>query len=1323
MAARKKDGGPDPKYFEWGDTLAKYEVLREWLAKNYKKYLQNESVTNKTLATLTMNLLQFQEDTFGKGSNNPPLPKLPIKLFYNYTPGGSLCHILATAYKWKVEQGWRRFDFQSPSRVDRNVEMFINIQKILLQNKLLTFPLVYIVDSVDQKLREKLIAIVKKYQGSIVDQINVATHVVYPPPPPIPDEDWLRPLHKRNNLVLVHWWYFPDSYDTWVPENDIEEEPEPQPLHVGQWEVNSRWLTDLDIFHEWMNEEDYEIQDGESEIQHSPELEANTKRKSEMRRGRGRRRGARNVPMEVTETPSLTMTVRKRKKSPSPENAKKKKKISVITEDLTKDMENPPPVPNVKEVAIPPEASRESDFTPSRSGQLTDIGSVGSDNALNTSNIESTDIKAKPATNVTTSTTVVRSSSKQGEIWLDGALEPVQPGEDLRIEAVEQAHVIVIPSYSAWFDYNSVHAIEKRALPEFFTGRNKSKSPEIYSAYRNFMVDTYRLNPGEYLTCTACRRNLAGDVCAILRVHGFLEQWGLINYQVDRELKPSPMGPPSTSHFHVLADTPSGLQPVLPPKPATKAVDQMITFNNNTTKSEGPDKSDSLTNYGLKTDIYAASAQKSKALSHLSRDWTDQETLLLLEGLEMYKDDWNKVANHVGSRTHDECILHFLRLPIEDPYLDESDLQLGPLINQPIPFSRSGNPIMSTVAFLAAIVDPRVASAAAKAAIEEFSKMKEDGDNVTTVGNGAMDISNEPSVEKLSNSTSELSDSAQTVKASDKSSGNVSTSLDSDGKNKDVPATANNRPTVEGNVSTAAAAAMAAAGVKAKSIVAMEERRIKSLVISLVETQMKKLEIKLKHFEELEAIMDREREQLEFQRQQLLRERQKFQLEQLKSAEKTHDTSTTVDQTSRQNSTRSDQAAPSQHSKVTYKQDSRLPPPNNSEYDLAQDQARTASLRQTIVSSDKYSLLNTVNTAQLSALPASISPQVPITRQGVVAAQMQQQAMNMRSLPQTKTTLSASHITQQKIAPSTLAFTAASHSITEPNVASISSHNKQNTGTTLARPLNTTVGQNPVRAAISQQSYKNPLPSSPLNPNISSIIQPVIAETNSITLSYGMSGKSSDSLSKETAAASITSSTNQILPSILRGEKIVKPSTTKASNTVTSDTFTSKSAPVAVKPFETIRKENNEENQANLQDSDAKDLPQISTDEDTQPTICSLSEKGFDHEEKQPASLETEAILGVDSEADNSKEIENEEPLKSDEVKDVDMTEEAIEAMDVDSDTAKKDTLADNENVDEVIKSCDNDDSESALVPQDSDLASKIETELGEVIGNSDEEM
>ena len=71
-------------------------------------------------------------------------------------------------------------------------------------------------------------------------------------------------------------------------------------------------------------------------------------------------------------------------------------------------------------------------------------------------------------------------------------------------------------------------------------------------AYRNFMIDTYRLNPNEYLSVTACRRNLAGDVCAIMRIHAFLEQWGLINYQMDADLRPTPMGSTSTSHFSML---------------------------------------------------------------------------------------------------------------------------------------------------------------------------------------------------------------------------------------------------------------------------------------------------------------------------------------------------------------------------------------------------------------------------------------------------------------------------------------------------------------------------------------------------------------------------------------------------------------------------------------------------------------------------------------------------------------------------------------------------------------------------------------------------
>lgn len=40
----------------------------------------------------------------------------------------------------------------------------------------------------------------------------------------------------------------------------------------------------------------------------------------------------------------------------------------------------------------------------------------------------------------------------------------------------------------------------------------------------------------------------------------------LFSFQVDADARPTPMGPPPTSHFHVLADTPAGLQSINPPK-------------------------------------------------------------------------------------------------------------------------------------------------------------------------------------------------------------------------------------------------------------------------------------------------------------------------------------------------------------------------------------------------------------------------------------------------------------------------------------------------------------------------------------------------------------------------------------------------------------------------------------------------------------------------------------------------------------------------------------------------------------------------------------
>lgn len=85
----------------------------------------------------------------------------------------------------------RRFDFQLPSRMDRNVEMFMQIEKSLVNQKLLQLPSIFIRPDVDKILQPKLKDIIKRHQGTIADSEENATHIVYTlPSHPPPDGQW-----------------------------------------------------------------------------------------------------------------------------------------------------------------------------------------------------------------------------------------------------------------------------------------------------------------------------------------------------------------------------------------------------------------------------------------------------------------------------------------------------------------------------------------------------------------------------------------------------------------------------------------------------------------------------------------------------------------------------------------------------------------------------------------------------------------------------------------------------------------------------------------------------------------------------------------------------------------------------------------------------------------------------------------------------------------------------------------------------------------------------------------------------------------------------
>lgn len=114
---------------------------------------------------------------------------------------------------------------------------------------------------------------------------------------------------------------------------------------------------------------------------------------------------------------------------------------------------------------------------------------------------------------------------------LNGCFKSTEGKTESDFAALKPPNIISknIPFFAHWFDQERIHSIESQTLPEFFVEK-PSKSPEVYLKMRNFIIALYWHNPKAYLTASACRRAIRGDICGIMRVHAFLEHWGIINF-------------------------------------------------------------------------------------------------------------------------------------------------------------------------------------------------------------------------------------------------------------------------------------------------------------------------------------------------------------------------------------------------------------------------------------------------------------------------------------------------------------------------------------------------------------------------------------------------------------------------------------------------------------------------------------------------------------------------------------------------------------------------------------------------------------------------
>ncbi|KAG9391746.1 SWIRM domain [Carpediemonas membranifera] len=262
-----------------------------------------------------------------------------------------------------------------------------------------------------------------------------------------------------------------------------------------------------------------------------------------------------------------------------------------------------------------------------------------------------------------------------------------------------------------WYHRNTVSGEERERLPEWFN-EGSIRCEENYILYRNFIIDAWSNRPAQILSLTAVRKAIPADVGAIHRLFDFLVFHGIINSGVDpsSDCHASRIGhltvppdmtvlPPLDSSEAPDGKTPAQSAPVLAASELELKRGNIHHTDSNRSLTEpkltfhcnhcGADCS-SLCYHGIRTsdydlcgncwahpEIYKSDGLGPEDFVKVSgvvgkgTEWSREEVLLLLEGLETFGPDWDSIGEHVGAgRSKADCFRAFLSLPIIDTFLD-----------------------------------------------------------------------------------------------------------------------------------------------------------------------------------------------------------------------------------------------------------------------------------------------------------------------------------------------------------------------------------------------------------------------------------------------------------------------------------------------------------------------------------------------------------------------------------------------------------------------------------------------------------------------------
>eukprot|EP00466_Bigelowiella_natans_P008169 jgi/Bigna1/134776/aug1.26_g9484 len=270
-----------PRYYR-DEMAVKFKPVLHFLQDVQRMVdLRREKLDRMSLSILIGELQMFHEKTFGLNGNSRECTKLPPHVFQDFSIGGGVCLICLTCYEKKIEYGWDKFYWdhiaaktkgsgKGFSDIERkNIDICLAIYKMLVDRQVLEVPSIFFEKGHPSWPTLGLEKIITAHGGVISQRRDDATHIVILNDPNKryvnPDQDYLRTIEIKGNRARVHWWYFPDSYDQWLSQSEIEGQPEPPMEPQGAWRVTERFITDLKKYNEWMNELDYSEDDVEEE--------------------------------------------------------------------------------------------------------------------------------------------------------------------------------------------------------------------------------------------------------------------------------------------------------------------------------------------------------------------------------------------------------------------------------------------------------------------------------------------------------------------------------------------------------------------------------------------------------------------------------------------------------------------------------------------------------------------------------------------------------------------------------------------------------------------------------------------------------------------------------------------------------------------------------------------------------------------------------------------------------------------------------------------------------------------------------------------------